>query len=228
MKSDYYGNNLKTFVGVVKDITDPLGSNRVRVRIKGIHPEDPSGDGGYSGDGIQQFGSNGTTPDSAGGTTSTQLSPLAQVKVDPANLPSTTQLQGKISQHFTLADLTTGPKCSKDVKYYLGQLTPEIVQNLANLATNVLDPLKEQFGSLQINSGWRPHGRPGSNTSNHGNGWAVDIAVPGVSFDALFDWCKNNLKGRFNFLYNEHNHVHIQLGGTSSQGSVTNPVIRVK
>lgn len=224
MKNDFYGNNLKTFVGVVKDITDPLGSNRVRVRIKGIHPEDPLGDGGYSGDGITRFGSDGTSTPSQGGTTSTQLSPLAAVTPNKDNLPSTTQFDGKISKHFTLRQLSP----SRDIQYYQSKLTPEIIYNLANLAMNCLDPLKDHFSNLHITSGWRPHGSPGANTSNHGEGWAADIVVPGVAMNDLFDWCKNNLLGRFNFLYNEHNHVHIQLGGRSNQGSVSNPLIRVK
>ena len=247
MKSDYYGNGIKWFVGVVKDIADPLASNRVRVRIKGIHPEDTAGDGGDNGsDGTGSipfspngeattgggFGGEGFT---TGGGFSSQNDPsadtksMAAVDVDTANLPNARQLTAKISKHFTLGDLTSGPRLSHDVSQHMAKLTPEIIENLSRLALNALDPIKERFPGMVINSGWRPFGRQGSNTKNHGLGIAADIQVPGVTFSDLYDWIRLNLKGRYNFLYNELNHVHIQLGSQAgkNQGTVDNPVNRV-
>jgi hypothetical protein len=39
-QKDYYGNQYKWFIGKVKDVNDPLNSNRVRVHIFGIHPDE--------------------------------------------------------------------------------------------------------------------------------------------------------------------------------------------
>lgn len=39
MIQDYYGDQSRWFIGIVKDIQDPLELGRVRVRIYGIHPD---------------------------------------------------------------------------------------------------------------------------------------------------------------------------------------------
>jgi len=42
MKKEYYGDETRWFIGVVKDIQDPLELGRVRVRIFGVHPDKTS------------------------------------------------------------------------------------------------------------------------------------------------------------------------------------------
>lgn len=39
MIQDYYGDQSRWFIGIVKDIQDPLELGRIRVRIYGIHPD---------------------------------------------------------------------------------------------------------------------------------------------------------------------------------------------
>lgn len=224
---DYYGSKTKWFIGVVKDINDPLNSNRVRVRIKGIHPEDPLGDivsststvtgetssggGGGTGGAVSQSGtqSNNTYP---------PIQSQSLIQIDRSTLPKNTQLAGKLSKNYTLGDLTTktavsGPSCVRQMP----NCSDSIIYNLANLSTNVLDPLKDQFPNMIITSGWRPN-----NGSNHGPGYAADIQLPGRRARQLGDWIVANLKGRFSMMIWEPTWIHIQLGG---KGSTENPII---
>lgn len=221
-ENDYYGSGMRWFVGVVKDTQDPKNSNRVRVRIKGQHPDEgddtstpaSSGTAGSTGSG----GTSSTTPSSGTGGSSG----AGVVEPDKASLPNSRQLTQKISNSFTLADLTVNAKgghssASARSAIERGQLTEEHIQNLARLARNCLDPLKQQYNNLIITSGWRVGiGASG----NHPKGYAVDFQVPGVNPEQIGAWIKTNLAGRFSMLEIATRHVHIQLGGS---GSTDNP-----
>lgn len=222
--SDFYGSETKYFIGVVKDISDPLDSNRVRVRIKGIHPEDPNGDN-FSSDGVG--GGSGSGGNSSGGSGSTSqtsypaLEAQSLIKIDRASLPKNNELGKKISQRYTLAQLTTQvtlPGCAAKARAMIGNLSDDIIFNLANLATNVLDPLKEQFPTLNITNAWRPN-----NGGNHAPGYAADVQLDGRRAKAVGDWIQASLRGRFNFMIYEPTWIHIQLGGR--QGSLEKPLI---
>lgn len=233
-QKDYYGNQYKWFVGKVKDVNDPLNSNRVRVHIFGIHPDEElvTGSTGTTestneesinqGFNVTPPGSLSAVPPAVGA----ELTP-----VDRNTLVNPSQETAKISQYFTLADLafagsTSGPlnRANKNL------LSQDIIYNLTNLAVNCLDPIKSQFGSIQITSGWRAK-VPGSvgSSSNHPNGYAADIQAGASSYD-LAQWIATNLKGRFTMLLLESRGAsrwcHVQLGSIgSNQGSLANPLI---
>ena len=73
---NFYGDNIRWFMGIVKDLKDPIKMGRVRVRIFGVHSEDqqeipddklpwaqvmaPVTEGGVNNQGCQDK-SNGTT-----------------------------------------------------------------------------------------------------------------------------------------------------------------------
>jgi len=71
------------------------------------------------------------------------------------------------------------------------------VSNLQALTTNVLEPIKEHFGQVKINSGYRGTALNnmvgGTQNSQHLSGEAVDIEVPGVSNWELAQWIRSNL-----------------------------------
>jgi hypothetical protein len=250
--TDFYGDKPKMFIGVVKDIQDPWNSNMVRVRIKGIHPEGgddasvtPGGSsggssgssgGGSTGSGGGSSGSSGSsgtggtaTPGSAGNASPA----IGKIDVKKEGLPTSAQLDGKISQLYTLRQLTVGASgsqskasCSRGIAQ--GLLTADIIYNLANLATNALDPMKTHFQNLNINSGWRLHVSKADNSAsggNHPKGYAADISAPGVSPRELANYAQSNLKGRFNMLLVYPTFIHIQLGGSSRQGTTSSPYV---
>lgn len=111
----------------------------------------------------------------------------------------------KISKHFTLGQLTAGgtriPRVTYNVK---GEnFTPQqIVANLSNLATNVLDPIYEKYGAFTITSGFRrpPHGsHPGDlgggkkEGGDHPRGCAADIKFT-KSKQETFNVCNEIVK----------------------------------
>lgn len=229
---DYYGNKYKWFVGKVKDVNDPLNSNRVRVSIFGIHPDEEliSGLTNSASDINNTPAIVSVPPASLAGVPPAQG--IGLIPIDRDALPNPSQMTAKISQNFTLGQLTvncTGGDSSASCRANLHLLSQDIIYNLSNLATNCLDPIKEKFGNVTITSGWRIG--IGS-AENHPKGYAADIQVGGSSsFDAA-QWIAQNLRGRFSLLLLEYSGsskwVHIQLGssGVRNQGTTEKPLIQ--
>jgi hypothetical protein len=71
----------------------------------------------------------------------------------------------------------------------------QIVYNLKQLAINCLDPIKEKYPDMHINSGFRQ----GTNLSDHGLGAAVDIKFTNRSkteYKDIAEWIVNNVPHR--------------------------------
>lgn len=215
IRDDFYGNDNKWFIAVVKDINDPLNSNRVKVRIKGIHSEDPEGDGGTG---------EGTTPATGGGGSTKQMgaspetgassgSTLGMIEPDTSNAPKPGQYSSKISKHWTLGQVTIGATVSGHyIQNYTQEINQDVINNLQKLATNILDPLKEQFPGITVTSGFRPKSHDPS--GNHRTGKAADVQAMNMSrkgIDQIHAWIQQNLNGRYGKLINEGNHVHVQI-----------------
>jgi hypothetical protein len=236
INNDYYGDGIKWFIGVVKDTSDP--NNRVRVRIKGIHPEDPDGDGTHtpsSGGGGSSGGGNGGGTKDTGGSPST--TPSSSDTTGQGTLPALPDLPksghasgAPISKHFKLGHMTVWATVSGGyMKNFLGQITEDNIKHMSLVATNILDPLKEHFPNITITAGWRP---PSHDPSGyHRTGYAVDVQIysaSGRGCDPIFEYVKNNLKGRYSFVYHERNHVHIMFEGGDGGGTRAKPTIKKK
>lgn len=89
----------------------------------------------------------------------------------------------KLSQNFSLGEFTQSASAAK-----LGisnEPTPEVVENLQQLVTYLLQPLRTALGlPLRVTSGYRSlavnKAVGGVKTSQHSQGKAVDIVVQGV------------------------------------------------
>jgi len=231
LDKDFYGYSILPFIGVVKDVDDPLRSNRVRVAIMGIHPHELI-TSGVTPSNIAPggTGSGGSGGSSTGGATGGGAD-MGQLQVDESKLPSSASLNQKLDDtDFTLAMLTTGvtgPASRRSAIEGInqGKLTPEIIKNLALLAKNALQPIRQKYGPFTITSGWRLGiGAAG----NHPRGYAADIQVPGQSAYELASWINANCRGRFSMLLLEYagqgkGWVHVQLGG---KGSPSSPIIQ--
>jgi hypothetical protein len=75
------------------------------------------------------------------------------------------------STDFTIGDLSKGAVFSHNIQAQGGLSEQEIVCNLEALATHIIQPLKNEFGSFTINSGFRV----GAGKSQHTKGQALDI-----------------------------------------------------
>lgn len=142
----------------------------------------------------------------SGATTKDQLSADATVKkeetIAQSNVAATTNDCGAIhsmtdfppsfalSKYFTIGDMNKNG--SRKLINQVGLQASDIACNLKMLCMNVLDIVKSIYPSMIITSGFR---RPGdvsnsSTTSQHYNGEAVDIQIPGYSREQYLDAVK--------------------------------------
>lgn len=101
----------------------------------------------------------------------------------------------QLSKNFSLDELI-----KSDTAIRLGiNNTPNTgqIKNLELLAKNILQPLRDKFGSIKILSGFRSpelnKAVNGSKTSDHMDGLAADIECKALSNAALASWIKGNL-----------------------------------
>lgn len=108
----------------------------------------------------------------------------------------------QLSKYFTLAELT--PSSTAKRLGIKNDPTPEHLNNLKLLSTNVLDKVREHFGKpIWVSSGYRSKAlndvTPGSSaTSQHCSGEAADLDQDGrgtgVTNKMVFDYIKDNLE----------------------------------
>jgi zinc D-Ala-D-Ala carboxypeptidase len=102
----------------------------------------------------------------------------------------------QLSKNFTLKELTKSDYASR--KGIDNTPSSLVVNNLMLLTSKILQPIRDQFGAVIINSGYRSPqlnvAIGGSKTSDHVLGLAADIEVPNLSNYMLAKWCEQNLK----------------------------------
>jgi len=94
-------------------------------------------------------------------------------------------------------------KYLKDQDYYrngvtAGRITvPEILCNLANLAKNVYEPIKDKYPAVVVTNSFRQNPPGGANIqAQHGLGMALDLQFPGVPASSYYDiaaWIRDNV-----------------------------------
>ena len=104
-----------------------------------------------------------------------------------------------LSPNFTLFEMT---KSETALRHDMDNTPGEAeIANLKALAENVLQPIRDHFGKgVKVNSGFRhPEVNAkvgGSKTSDHCQGQAADIEIPGVANAELAQWIVDNLDFR--------------------------------
>lgn len=102
----------------------------------------------------------------------------------------------KLSPHFTLREMT---KSSTAMRRGIDNSpTEEHVQNLQELCSNILEPVREAFGrSFSPSSGYRSEelceAIGSSKNSQHAKGQAADFEIIGISNYDLACWIRDNL-----------------------------------
>ena len=102
----------------------------------------------------------------------------------------------RLSKNFTLSELTRSQTAARrGINNYP---TPEEIQNLTLLCTDILQPVRDRFGLTVVSSGYRSpelnKAIGGSNRSQHSKGQAADFEVPGVSNFEVAAWISENLE----------------------------------
>jgi zinc D-Ala-D-Ala carboxypeptidase len=106
----------------------------------------------------------------------------------------------QITQHLNLAELTRSETAKR--KGISNMPTPEHLENIKNLAINIFEPIRRNFGQpIHISSGYRSKelntAIGGSLTSQHCSGEAIDIDMDnssnGITNKQVFDYIKQHL-----------------------------------
>lgn len=101
----------------------------------------------------------------------------------------------RLSENFTIANLSTRALFSHQIRAQVGLTEQEIICNLQALCQNILEPLRAQFGPFRINSGFRV----GSGRSQHNRGMAVDLQnfydgnITPKQYLEIAEWAAKNL-----------------------------------
>ena len=102
----------------------------------------------------------------------------------------------KLSANFSLGELT---KSETAIRKGIDNSADEIVTaHLQALVDNVLQPVRDKFGSVKVTSGYRSpllnSSIGGSKTSHHCYGFAADFEVVGMDNRELAIWIRDTLE----------------------------------
>ena len=102
----------------------------------------------------------------------------------------------KLSANFSLGELT---KSETAIRKGIDNSADEIVTaHLQALVDNVLQPVRDKFGSVRVTSGYRSpllnSSIGGSKTSHHCYGFAADFEVVGMDNRELAIWIRDTLE----------------------------------
>ena len=127
-----------------------------------------------------------------------------------------------LSEHFSLRELTrsmTAARCGIDNS----TSDPYVIQNLKHLCSNILEPIRDEFGAFSPTSCYRGlalnRTLKSSDKSSHVRGEAADIQLNSVSTLALAEWCRDNLNFDQVILeYGETGWVHVSYQHNACRG----------
>ena len=101
----------------------------------------------------------------------------------------------QLSKNFTLAELTKSQTAER--KGINNTPNSEAIENLKMLADNILQPVRDEFGSFIVSSGYRcPElsiAIGSSKNSQHCKGQAADFEVANIDNYLLAQWIRDNL-----------------------------------
>ena len=101
-----------------------------------------------------------------------------------------------LSKNFSLLELTKSQTAER--KGIDNKPTAEHIENMVALCENILQPVRDQYGSFIVSSGYRcPElciAIGSSKNSQHAKGQAADFEVAGVSNYKLASWIEENLE----------------------------------
>ena len=102
----------------------------------------------------------------------------------------------KLAKNFTLNELLKSATADRmGIENWPKSET--VLVNLTNVANHILQPVRDQFGPVRVNSGYRGpalnEAVGGSSKSQHCKGEAVDIECPGHSNYAVAKFIEDNL-----------------------------------
>lgn len=103
----------------------------------------------------------------------------------------------KLSNHFTLAEAIKSDTARR--LNINNQPSPEIIKKLELVAKNILEPIREYFKTPFTPTSWYRckklnRALKSKDTSQHVKGEAVDIIIPGIECELLYNYIKDHLE----------------------------------
>ena len=103
----------------------------------------------------------------------------------------------QLSGHFSLRELTQSQTALR--KGIDNKPTQDHIENLTELAVQILEPTRRNFGKpIAISSGYRSEALceaiGSKTTSQHAKGEAADFEIPGMDNKELGLWIRNNIE----------------------------------
>lgn len=131
-----------------------------------------------------------------------------------------------LSDHFTFGELTKTQ--IRDLQDTNTEQAQNYVPTLTRVATELLEPIRAQFGPIMVDSGFRCQAVNtavgGAPTSQHVLGQAADINSPSMNTDdgrkQLAAWVKVNLKDKFHQALVEFGCLHVALATGENDNQV--------
>ena len=123
---------------------------------------------------------------------------------------------------FTIGQLSSNALFPHRIRAQAGFTEQDIVCNMEALAKNILQPVRDKFGSFRINSGFRV----GSGRSQHERGQAVDIQEPSWGYKKhleVAEWIVENLSPDQVILEHGNSvwiHVSFNASSQTQRGSI--------
>lgn len=106
-------------------------------------------------------------------------------------------MNGQLTKHFALKEFLVSQTASRNGFSEQYQPPDSVIQNLAKLAQVALEPIREEFGVINITSGYRclrvNRAIGSGDGSDHVRGFAADIVSPNHSELAMAKWIQKNI-----------------------------------
>lgn len=126
----------------------------------------------------------------------------------------------KLSEHFSLSEFTISQEAAR--RGLDNTPTPEIVENMKALCENILEPLRTALGPVVVTSGYRAPAVNvsigGAQNSQHTEGKAADIHIPGVDLKTVFNYIFRNLSFD-QVIYEFGQWVHVSYDANKRRGT---------
>lgn len=147
------------------------------------------------------------------------------IEESDCDLPNILKGKVKLSENFTLGDLTTGATFPHELKAQHGLSKHEIACNLKNVAINILEPLLAQYPNMQVNSGFRGTPSLKGRVSQHEIGQAVDVQFTGWTPQDYLEasrWVRKHLPfDQFIFEHGNNIWFHISCKKKNNRNKLT-------
>lgn len=100
----------------------------------------------------------------------------------------------KLSKNFTLEEFVTSAEAK--VRCIDNYPSENHIASMKNLCINVLEKIRLKYSPIIISSGYRSktlnEAVSGSKSSQHSKGEAVDIVIPKVDIEEVYQWIKQS------------------------------------